>query len=92
MANRRRLLAPFERKRRAGHHQHASIAHALCQVNRDPFHGRPYFSTTVLVTSARGFDLDDPLIPRQPDGPTTRPPAGGLGCSACADNVNMRSP
>eukprot|EP00959_Pyramimonas_sp_CCMP1952_P115843 2422079-Pyramimonas_sp.AAC.1 len=37
-----------------------------------------------------GYDLDDPTIPRHPDGPITRPPSGGLGCSACAGNANMR--
>eukprot|EP00959_Pyramimonas_sp_CCMP1952_P388185 8134618-Pyramimonas_sp.AAC.1 len=45
-----------------------------------PFHGRPYFST-VLVASARGHDLDDPTIYRQPDGSITRPPSGGLWMS-----------
>eukprot|EP00959_Pyramimonas_sp_CCMP1952_P259310 5421282-Pyramimonas_sp.AAC.1 len=67
------------------------IAHDLFQVNRDPFHAHPY-SFTVLVTNVRGPDFDDPTIPRQPDGSITRPPSGGLGCPACADNVNMRSP
>eukprot|EP00959_Pyramimonas_sp_CCMP1952_P157619 3296136-Pyramimonas_sp.AAC.1 len=61
------------------------IAHNLFQATRDPFHGSPY-SSTVLVTNARGCDLDDPSLPRQPDGSTTRPPSGGLGCPACADN------
>eukprot|EP00959_Pyramimonas_sp_CCMP1952_P306565 6415931-Pyramimonas_sp.AAC.1 len=67
------------------------IAHDLFQVNRDPFHGHPYPST-VLVTNARGYDLNDPTIPRQPDGSITGPPAGGLGCPACADDANMHSP
>eukprot|EP00959_Pyramimonas_sp_CCMP1952_P252706 5279693-Pyramimonas_sp.AAC.1 len=40
----------------------------------------------------RGCDLDDPSLPRQPDGPIARPPIGGPGCPACADNVDMRSP
>eukprot|EP00959_Pyramimonas_sp_CCMP1952_P280011 5854138-Pyramimonas_sp.AAC.1 len=66
------------------------LEHDLFQENRDPFHGRPYFST-VLVTSVRGYDLDDPTIPRQPDGSITRTPSGGLGCLARAKNVNMRS-
>eukprot|EP00959_Pyramimonas_sp_CCMP1952_P428109 8966162-Pyramimonas_sp.AAC.1 len=61
------------------------IAHDLFQVNRDPFHDHHY-SSTVLVTNVRGYDLDDPTIPRQPDGSITRPPSGGLGCPACADN------
>eukprot|EP00959_Pyramimonas_sp_CCMP1952_P235577 4923379-Pyramimonas_sp.AAC.1 len=60
------------------------IAHDPFQVNRDPFHGRSYPSTA-LVTNARGFDLGDPTIPRQPDGSITRPPSGGFGCLACAD-------
>eukprot|EP00959_Pyramimonas_sp_CCMP1952_P336552 7047195-Pyramimonas_sp.AAC.1 len=67
------------------------IANDLFLVHRDPFHGHPY-SSTVLVTSVRGYDLGDPTIPRQPDGSITRPPSGGLGCLARADNVNMRSP
>eukprot|EP00959_Pyramimonas_sp_CCMP1952_P180149 3767323-Pyramimonas_sp.AAC.1 len=67
------------------------IAHDLFQTTRDPFHGFPY-SPTVLATNARGCDLDDPSLPRQPDGSMTRPPSGGLGCPACADNVNMHSP
>eukprot|EP00959_Pyramimonas_sp_CCMP1952_P415028 8695947-Pyramimonas_sp.AAC.1 len=50
-------------------------ARDLFQVNRDPFYGHPYYCT-VLVPNARGFDLDDPTIPRQPDGSTTRPPSG----------------
>eukprot|EP00959_Pyramimonas_sp_CCMP1952_P396576 8308986-Pyramimonas_sp.AAC.1 len=67
------------------------IAHDLFQVARGPFHGRPY-SPTVLVTNAGGCDLGDPSLSRQPDGSIARPPSGGLGCPACADNVNMRSP
>eukprot|EP00959_Pyramimonas_sp_CCMP1952_P081319 1699135-Pyramimonas_sp.AAC.1 len=67
------------------------IAHDLFQVNRDPFHGHPY-SSTVLVTSMRGYDLDDPILLRQLDGSIARPPSGGPGGPACADNVNMRSP
>eukprot|EP00959_Pyramimonas_sp_CCMP1952_P202965 4244680-Pyramimonas_sp.AAC.1 len=67
------------------------IAQDLCQVTRDPFHGHPY-SSTVLVTNVRGYDLDDPSFPRQPDGSIARPPSGGPGCPACADNVNMHSP
>eukprot|EP00959_Pyramimonas_sp_CCMP1952_P341761 7159301-Pyramimonas_sp.AAC.1 len=51
------------------------IAHDLFQVDRDPIHGRPY-SSAVLVTSVRGYDLDGPTIPRQPDGSITRPPSG----------------
>eukprot|EP00959_Pyramimonas_sp_CCMP1952_P325887 6821466-Pyramimonas_sp.AAC.1 len=109
-ASGRRLLTPFERRRCAGHHQHASIcnkelrmaahytshvqdlfvdavhfARDLFQVNRGPFHGHSYFST-VLAANARGYDLDDPTIPRQPDGSTTRPPSGGPGCLARADH------
>eukprot|EP00959_Pyramimonas_sp_CCMP1952_P117298 2451810-Pyramimonas_sp.AAC.1 len=116
MADHRLLLTHFERKRYAGHHQHASvcntklsmaahqtsrmqslfvdavqIARDLCPVNRDPLFGHP-FSSIVLVTHARGFDLDDPTSPWQPDGSITRPPVGGLGCLACADNVNVHSP
>eukprot|EP00959_Pyramimonas_sp_CCMP1952_P127624 2669534-Pyramimonas_sp.AAC.1 len=53
------------------------IAHDLFQVNRDPY-AHPY-SSTVLVTSVRGYDLDDPIFPRQPDGSIARPPSGGLG-------------
>eukprot|EP00959_Pyramimonas_sp_CCMP1952_P064571 1347853-Pyramimonas_sp.AAC.1 len=67
------------------------IAHDLFQTARDPFHVYPY-SPTALATNARGYDLDDPSLPRQPDGSITKPPSGGLGCPACADNVNMRSP
>eukprot|EP00959_Pyramimonas_sp_CCMP1952_P146634 3069260-Pyramimonas_sp.AAC.1 len=48
------------------------IAHDLFQETRDPFHGRPY-SSTVLVTCVRGCDLDDPSLPRQPDGSIARP-------------------
>eukprot|EP00959_Pyramimonas_sp_CCMP1952_P208779 4367046-Pyramimonas_sp.AAC.1 len=47
---------------------------------------------TLLVTSVRGHDLDDPTIPRHPDGSITRPPSGGLGCPACADHANVHSP
>eukprot|EP00959_Pyramimonas_sp_CCMP1952_P411322 8619036-Pyramimonas_sp.AAC.1 len=46
------------------------IACDFLQVTRDPFHGYPY-SSTALVTSARGCDLDDPSLPRQPDGSIT---------------------
>eukprot|EP00959_Pyramimonas_sp_CCMP1952_P331497 6941769-Pyramimonas_sp.AAC.1 len=67
------------------------IAHDLFRVTRDPFHGHPY-SPTVLVANARGCDLDDPSLPRQLDGSIARPPSGGLGCPALADNVNMHSP
>eukprot|EP00959_Pyramimonas_sp_CCMP1952_P054482 1139221-Pyramimonas_sp.AAC.1 len=42
--------------------------------------------------SVRGYDLGDPSLPRQPDGSIARPPSGGLGCPACADNVNVHSP
>eukprot|EP00959_Pyramimonas_sp_CCMP1952_P406324 8515941-Pyramimonas_sp.AAC.1 len=48
------------------------IARDLFQVNRDPFHGHPY-SSTVFVTNVRGYDLDDPTFPRQPDGSIVRP-------------------
>eukprot|EP00959_Pyramimonas_sp_CCMP1952_P221166 4623544-Pyramimonas_sp.AAC.1 len=61
------------------------IAHDLFQTTRAPFHGYP-FSPTVLATNARVYDLDDPSLPRQPDGSITGPPSGGLGCPACADN------
>eukprot|EP00959_Pyramimonas_sp_CCMP1952_P309529 6477770-Pyramimonas_sp.AAC.1 len=61
------------------------IARDLFQATRDPFHGCPY-SPTVLVTNARGCDLDGPSLPRQPDGSIARPPSGGLGCPACAGN------
>eukprot|EP00959_Pyramimonas_sp_CCMP1952_P050996 1065192-Pyramimonas_sp.AAC.1 len=116
MANRRLLLAPFERKWCSGHHQHAlvcseelsrtaqytpkmqslfvdavQIAHDLYLVNRDPFHGHLYFPS-VLVAKARGFDSDGSTIPRHPDGSIKRPPSGGLGCPAYADNVNMHPP
>eukprot|EP00959_Pyramimonas_sp_CCMP1952_P116915 2443776-Pyramimonas_sp.AAC.1 len=63
----------------------AQIVHDLFQVNRDSFHGHPS-SSTALVTNTRGLDLDGPTILRQLDGPITRPPSGGLGCLACADN------
>eukprot|EP00959_Pyramimonas_sp_CCMP1952_P385168 8072408-Pyramimonas_sp.AAC.1 len=59
-------------------------------MHRDRFHGRPH-SSAVLVTNVRGYALGDPTIPRQPDGSMTRPPSGGFGSPACADNVNMRS-
>eukprot|EP00959_Pyramimonas_sp_CCMP1952_P401209 8407020-Pyramimonas_sp.AAC.1 len=67
------------------------IARDLFQVTRDPFHGCPY-SSTVLVTNARGCDLDGPSLPGQPSGSIARPLSGGPGCPACADTVNMRSP
>eukprot|EP00959_Pyramimonas_sp_CCMP1952_P269974 5644255-Pyramimonas_sp.AAC.1 len=67
------------------------IAHDLFQATRDPSHGYPY-SSTALVTIERGYDLDGPNLPRQPDGPITRPPSGEHGCPACADNVSMHSP
>eukprot|EP00959_Pyramimonas_sp_CCMP1952_P119143 2490909-Pyramimonas_sp.AAC.1 len=67
------------------------IARDLFRVDRDPIHGHPD-SSTVLVINVRGFDVNGPTIPRQPGGSITRPPSGGLGCPACADNVNMRSP
>eukprot|EP00959_Pyramimonas_sp_CCMP1952_P320134 6699749-Pyramimonas_sp.AAC.1 len=60
------------------------IAHNLFQTTRDPFQGHPY-SSTAVATNARGYDLDDPSLPRRPDGSITRPPPGGLGCPACAD-------
>eukprot|EP00959_Pyramimonas_sp_CCMP1952_P099739 2085547-Pyramimonas_sp.AAC.1 len=66
------------------------IARDLFRLNRDPFHGPPC-SSTVRDSNVRGYDLDDPTIPRQPDGFIARPLSGGLGCLACADNVNMRS-
>eukprot|EP00959_Pyramimonas_sp_CCMP1952_P009286 193444-Pyramimonas_sp.AAC.1 len=53
------------------------IAHDLFQVTRDPVHGYPH-SPTVLATNVRGYDLDDPSLPRQPDGSIARPPSGGL--------------
>eukprot|EP00959_Pyramimonas_sp_CCMP1952_P432459 9056086-Pyramimonas_sp.AAC.1 len=61
------------------------IAHNLFQTIRDPFHGHPY-SSTALAANVGGCDLDDPSLPRQPDGSITRPPSGGLGCPSCADN------
>eukprot|EP00959_Pyramimonas_sp_CCMP1952_P150620 3152235-Pyramimonas_sp.AAC.1 len=61
------------------------VAHDLFLVNRDPFHDHPQ-SSSVLVTNVRGFDLDDPAILRHPDGSIQRPPSGGCGCPACADN------
>eukprot|EP00959_Pyramimonas_sp_CCMP1952_P300381 6282828-Pyramimonas_sp.AAC.1 len=67
------------------------IARDLFQATRDPFHGCPR-SSTVLVTNARGCDLDGPSHPRQPDGSITRPPSGGLDCPACAGNVKVHSP
>eukprot|EP00959_Pyramimonas_sp_CCMP1952_P386831 8107075-Pyramimonas_sp.AAC.1 len=67
------------------------IAHDLFQTTRAPLHDYPY-SPTALATNARGCDLDDPSLPRQPDGSTARPPSGGLGCPASADNVDMHSP
>eukprot|EP00959_Pyramimonas_sp_CCMP1952_P250875 5243688-Pyramimonas_sp.AAC.1 len=33
----------------------------------DPFHDRAHASS-VLVSNARGFDLDDPTVLRHPDG------------------------
>eukprot|EP00959_Pyramimonas_sp_CCMP1952_P045965 960298-Pyramimonas_sp.AAC.1 len=61
------------------------IAHELFQTTRNPFHGYPH-SPTALATNARGCDLDDQSLPRQPDGSITRPPSGGLGCLARAEN------
>eukprot|EP00959_Pyramimonas_sp_CCMP1952_P142702 2987595-Pyramimonas_sp.AAC.1 len=43
------------------------IALDLFLVNRDPLHDHPY-SSCVLVTNIRGFDLDDPPIRRRCDG------------------------
>eukprot|EP00959_Pyramimonas_sp_CCMP1952_P167904 3508786-Pyramimonas_sp.AAC.1 len=51
------------------------IAHDLFQRTRDPFYGYPY-SSTVLATSAQGCDLNDPRLPRQPDGSIAGPPSG----------------
>eukprot|EP00959_Pyramimonas_sp_CCMP1952_P221872 4638473-Pyramimonas_sp.AAC.1 len=85
MANHRLLFFPFERKRCNGHHRHASIARGPFQTTRDPFHGYPY-SSTVSATNAWGCDLDDPSLPRQPDGSVAKPPPGGLFCPACADH------
>eukprot|EP00959_Pyramimonas_sp_CCMP1952_P368155 7711940-Pyramimonas_sp.AAC.1 len=67
------------------------IARDLVQVTRDPFHGYPY-SSTALAASVRGCDLDDPSLPRQPDGSIARPPSGGLGRPACAGNFNVHPP
>eukprot|EP00959_Pyramimonas_sp_CCMP1952_P132019 2760282-Pyramimonas_sp.AAC.1 len=53
------------------------IAHDLFQVTRDPFHGYPHPSTA-LATNVSGYDLDEPSLPRQPDGSIARPPSGGL--------------
>eukprot|EP00959_Pyramimonas_sp_CCMP1952_P279384 5841180-Pyramimonas_sp.AAC.1 len=97
MANRRLLLASFERKRCVGHHEHASV----CNQGPRTVHGcRLYIRDAVSldharsspVTSVRGYDLGDPTVRRQPDGPIARPLSGGLGCPACADNVNVRPP
>eukprot|EP00959_Pyramimonas_sp_CCMP1952_P384814 8064875-Pyramimonas_sp.AAC.1 len=66
------------------------IARDLFQTARDPFHGYPY-SSTALATNVRVYDLGDPSLPRQVDGSITRPPSGGLGCPACADNFNTHS-
>eukprot|EP00959_Pyramimonas_sp_CCMP1952_P329304 6894140-Pyramimonas_sp.AAC.1 len=67
------------------------IARDVFQVSRDFFQSHPC-SSTVLVANVTGCDLDDPTLPRQPDGSIARPPSGGLGCPACADDVNVRSP
>eukprot|EP00959_Pyramimonas_sp_CCMP1952_P421279 8825082-Pyramimonas_sp.AAC.1 len=66
-------------------------AHDMFRVNRDRFHGHPH-SSPVLVAKVRGFDLDDPIILRHPDGAIMGPHSGGRGCPACAGNVNVRSP
>eukprot|EP00959_Pyramimonas_sp_CCMP1952_P435298 9115051-Pyramimonas_sp.AAC.1 len=67
------------------------IARDLFQVNRDPFHGHPC-PPAVPVTDVRGCDFGDPTFPWQPDCSIARPLPAWLGCRACADNVNMRSP
>eukprot|EP00959_Pyramimonas_sp_CCMP1952_P265571 5552742-Pyramimonas_sp.AAC.1 len=67
------------------------IAHDLFLVNRDPFHDHPH-SSFAFVTNMRGFDLDDPCIPRRPDGSIIRPPSRRWGCPACAGNSDMHSP
>eukprot|EP00959_Pyramimonas_sp_CCMP1952_P303551 6352313-Pyramimonas_sp.AAC.1 len=85
------MAAQYTPKMQSPFVEAVQIAHDLCQTTRDPFHGHPH-SFTVLATNARGCDLDDPSLPRQPDGSITRPPSGGLGCPACADNVNMPYP
>eukprot|EP00959_Pyramimonas_sp_CCMP1952_P390969 8193209-Pyramimonas_sp.AAC.1 len=67
------------------------IARDPFHVTRDPFYGYPR-SATVQVTNVRGCDLDGPSLPRHLNGSMARPPSGGRGCPACADNVNMHSP
>eukprot|EP00959_Pyramimonas_sp_CCMP1952_P201152 4206755-Pyramimonas_sp.AAC.1 len=85
------MAAQYTSKMQSLFVESVQVAHDLFQTTRDHFHGHPY-SSTALATNARGCDLDDPSLPRQPDGSITKPPLGGLGCPACAGNVNMRSP
>eukprot|EP00959_Pyramimonas_sp_CCMP1952_P465305 9488077-Pyramimonas_sp.AAC.1 len=44
------------------------------------------------VVNCKGYDLDDPTIPRTSDGAIIRPPEAGLGCEACADKRNSDDP
>eukprot|EP00959_Pyramimonas_sp_CCMP1952_P038512 806089-Pyramimonas_sp.AAC.1 len=67
------------------------IARDIFAVSRDPCHDHPHASF-VLVTNARGFDLDDLAIFRHPDGRFARPPSGGWGRPARADHVDVHSP
>eukprot|EP00959_Pyramimonas_sp_CCMP1952_P310736 6502861-Pyramimonas_sp.AAC.1 len=50
------------------------IAHGLFQTARGPFSP---CSSTASATNARGYDLGDPSLPRQPDGLIARIPTGG---------------
>ena len=53
---------------------------------------KPYDISDAFVINSRGFDLDDPTIPRTSTGIIIRPPPGGLGCPGCVDNHYMSSP
>eukprot|EP00959_Pyramimonas_sp_CCMP1952_P460440 9479870-Pyramimonas_sp.AAC.1 len=75
MANHCLLFTPFERRRCAGHHQHASV----CSIS---VHGCTVHSKVAVALCRCSSDRTRSL----------RPPSGGLGCPACADNVNVRSP
>eukprot|EP00959_Pyramimonas_sp_CCMP1952_P379683 7953205-Pyramimonas_sp.AAC.1 len=55
-----------------------------------PFADKHYANT--FVVSGAGFDLGDLAIPRGGNGSIARPPSGGLGCNACANNVDMNPP
>ena len=52
--------------------------------------------TYAYVTNCKGFDLDDPTLPRHSSGPNKgkiiRPVERGYGCPACADKKDKYHP